>query len=162
MSTPQDPYAPPPGWGTPPTGGGAPTPPPAQPSGWDQKQPAYGAPPPGYGQPPPGWGQPQPGWGPPGGARPTNTLAIVSLVLIFTITPAALVTGIIARKQIRQTGEAGDGMALAGIICGAVSIALVVLMIIAFIALFSFASTVETDFSEPVEFGMQLLARWVA
>lgn len=160
MSTPQDPYAPPPGWGTPPASGGAPTPPPAPPAGWEQ-QPAYGAPPPGYGQPPPGWGQ-QPGWGPSGAARPTNTLAIVSLVLIFTITPAALVTGIIARKQIRETGEAGDGMALAGIICGAVSIVLVVLMIIGFIALFSFASTVESDFPEPVEVGLRLLARWGA
>lgn len=158
MSTPQDPYAPPPGWGAPPTG-------PTPPTGGPPPPPGYAAPP-GYGTPPagppPGWGQQQPGWGPPGGTRPTNTLAIVSLVLIFTITPAALVTGIIARKQIRETGEAGDGMALAGIICGAVSIVLVVLAIAAFIALFSFAATVESDFSEPVEVGLRLLARWGA
>ena len=64
-----------------------------------------------------------------GPARPTNTLAIVSLVLIFVFTPAALVTGIIARKQIRQTGESGDGMALAGVICGAISIAFFVVVI---------------------------------
>ncbi|MDP3713956.1 MAG: DUF4190 domain-containing protein [Mycobacteriales bacterium] len=86
----------------------------------------------------------------------------MSLVLIFTITPVALVTGIIARRQIRETGEAGDGMALAGIICGAVSIVLGILMIVGFILLFSFASTVESDFSEPVEFGLRLLARWGA
>ncbi|MGY1751573.1 DUF4190 domain-containing protein [Blastococcus sp. SYSU D01042] len=84
--------------------------------------------PPGYGQPPyaPGpYGQPPYPYG-----RPTNSLAIVSLVLIFVFAPAALVTGILARRQIRRTQEAGDGFALAGIIVGGIATALFVLVIV--------------------------------
>jgi hypothetical protein len=49
---------------------------------------------------------------------PTNTLAIIALVLAFVFAPAAIVCGHIARKQIRTSGESGDGLALAGMICG--------------------------------------------
>jgi hypothetical protein len=101
-------YGPPPGYGS---------------------QPAYG--PPGYG-PPPGYGAP--GYGPPPGygyyPRPTNTLAILALVMAFVFAPAGLVLGVVARKQIRQTGEEGDGLALAGIIVGAIACALVALVIV--------------------------------
>ena len=56
--------------------------------------------------------------------RRTNTLAIVSLICsiagIFTgiSAPVGAVLGHVARRQIRETGEEGDGMALAGIIIG--------------------------------------------
>jgi len=40
------------------------------------------------------------------------------------------VLGHIARKQIRQTGEQGDGMALAGMILGYIGLALTVLFVI--------------------------------
>src|SRR3954463_15006378 len=103
---------PPPGYGPPPAYG----------------QPAYG-PPPGYG--PPGYGPP-PGF-PPAYPRPTNTMAILALVLAFVFAPAGLILGIVARKQIRQTGEEGDGLALAGIIVGGIFTALFALMIIFFI-----------------------------
>ena len=117
-------------------------PPPGQAPGPAAGQPGYG--PPGYGQPgygppgyPPGYGPPgygQPGFGPmaypPPYARPTNTMAILALVLAFVFAPAGLVLGIIARKQIRETGEQGDGLALAGIIVGAIACALWVLVII--------------------------------
>ena len=110
-------------------------------------QPAYGPPaygPPAYGPPaygPPGYGPP--GYGPPGFppvyVRPTNTMAILSLVMAFVFAPAGLVLGIVARKQIKRTGEDGDGLALTGIIVGAIATALFVLLIvfwiIAFIAL---------------------------
>ena len=171
MTTPEDPYAAPPGWGQPPAGPpaaappdpaagwGTPPPPPPAPG-----QPAAGwGPPPGYG-PPPGqpYSQPpgQPQWGGPGyDARPTNTLAIVSLVLIFVVTPAALVTGIIARRQIRQTGESGDGMALAGIICGALSIAFIVVIIIGAIALVAIGSGFDTSDSSVVPLRL-ILTGW--
>lgn len=96
--------------------------------------PTYG-PPPGYG--PPGYG-PTPGYGPPPGYPPmyprqTNTMAILALVLAFVFAPAGLVLGIVARKQIRQTGEDGDGLALAGIIVGGIATALFALMIIFFV-----------------------------
>jgi hypothetical protein len=116
------------------------------PAGYGQP-PAYAAPP-AYGQPaygpPPGYGHP--GYGPPPGyppvyGRPTNTMAILSLVLAFVFAPAGLILGIIARKQIRQTGEDGDGLALAGIIVGGVVTALFVLMFVFLILAFSAASS---------------------
>jgi hypothetical protein len=82
----------------------------------------------GQGTPPPSSGQP--GYPPPGpGFQPpqqpaTNTLAIVSLVcslagLVTVISaPVGAVLGHVARKQIRQRGEQGEGMAMAGIIVG--------------------------------------------
>lgn len=76
--------------------------------------PGYAAPgyPTGY-PPPAGYGYPM--YAP---SPPTNTLAIIALVLAFVFAPAAIVCGHIARKQIRTSGESGDGLALAGMICG--------------------------------------------
>jgi len=51
-------------------------------------------------------------------APATNTLAIVSFVSAFFIGVVAIVTGFIALAQIRARGEAGRGLALAGIIIG--------------------------------------------
>ena len=78
-----------------------------------------------YGQAPYG----QPAYGYPYG-RPTNSLAILSLVLAFVFAPAGLVTGIIARRQIKRTHEDGDGLALAGIIVGGIATAFFVLLIV--------------------------------
>jgi hypothetical protein len=66
---------------------------------------------------------------------PTNNLALISLVAgiaSFVILPVigaiiAVVTGHIARGQIKRTGESGSGMALAGLILGYVHLALFVL-----------------------------------
>jgi len=103
----------------------APPPPPGYPAA-----PGYG-PPPGYGQQPYG---PPPGDGPPPGypayGRPTNTMAILALVLAFVFAPAGLVLGIVARKQIKQTGEDGEGLALAGMIVGGIFTAIFLLVIV--------------------------------
>jgi hypothetical protein len=118
-------YAAPPGYGPPP-GYAAP--------------PGYG-PPPGYGAPP-GYGPP-PGYGMPPGSyrRPTNTLAILALVMAFVFAPAGLVLGVVARRQIRETGEEGEGLALAGIIIGSIACALVALaFVLWFVALASLSS----------------------
>lgn len=83
------------------------------------------------GPPPPpqgGYYPPPPPQGP-----PTNTLAIVSLVCAFVFAPAGLICGIIARRQIKQTGEGGDGLALAGIIISIIQLIIAVLAIIFFI-----------------------------
>ena len=93
--------------------------------------PAYG-PSPGY--PPPGYGAP--GY-PPVYVRPTNTMAILALVMAFVFAPAGLILGIVARKQIRQTGEDGDGLALAGIIVGGIVTAIFVLLIVFWIVAFA-------------------------
>lgn len=105
-----------------------------------------GSGPPGYGQaygPSPGHGPP-PGYGPPQWGRPTNTLAILSLVMAFVFAPAGLVLGIVARRQIRRTGEDGAGLALAGIIVGGVVTGLFVLVILLWIA--AFATLTSTGF----------------
>lgn len=55
---------------------------------------------------------------------PTNTLAIVGMILsiaAFSIAPTAIVgviLGHIARRQIRRSGERGDGMAIAALWIG--------------------------------------------
>ena len=63
----------------------------------------------------------------------TNTLAVVGFILAFVCSLAGLICSIIARKQIKKTGEGGGNLALAGIIISAVSIALVVLAITLYI-----------------------------
>jgi hypothetical protein len=107
--------------------------------GQQHGEPGYGGP--GYGGP--GYGPPYgqapygaPGYGPPAGypyGRPTNSLAILSLVLAFVFAPAGLVTGIMARRQIKRTHEDGDGLALAGIIVGGIATAFFVLLIVIWI-----------------------------
>jgi len=112
----------------------SPPPPPGYPAA-----PGYG-PSPAYGQqpyaPPPGYGPP-PGY--PASRRPANPMAIPALVMGFRFAPAGLILGIVARKQIRQTGEDGDGLALAGMIVGgiftAIFVVLIVLWIIAIVAI---------------------------
>ena len=52
----------------------------------------------------------------------TNTLAIISLVLAFVVSLGAVICGHIALSQIKQTGENGRGLALAGLILGYVGL----------------------------------------
>lgn len=67
--------------------------------------------------------------------RPTNTLAVASLVLgifwIFGIGSAlALIFGYVARAQIRKSGERGDGMAIAGVVLGWVGVTTMIVIIV--------------------------------
>lgn len=88
--------------------------------------PSYPPPPGGYGYPPPpqpgGYGYPPQGPGYPQQSPGTNGMAIASLVCsllgwICGVGPIlGLVFGFIALNQIKQTGQGGRGMALAGII----------------------------------------------
>ena len=50
----------------------------------------------------------------------TNSVAVVALILgfVFPLTLAAIPLGHIARRQIAQTGERGDGLAVAGLVLG--------------------------------------------
>lgn len=96
-------------------------------------QPPYGQPPsypPGVGGAPGGYGQPQ----------QTSPLAIISLVLgiigvpcctFFVFGLGALITGFIARKQINESqGQLkGGGMATAGLVLGAVTIVLGIVLV---------------------------------
>ena len=79
-----------------------------------------------------------------GAAPPTNQLAIVSLVAgiaSFAILPVvgaiiAVITGHMARSQIRRTGEGGSGLAVIGLILGYVHLALGVLVLLLFVVVF--------------------------
>jgi hypothetical protein len=114
----------------------------------------------GYGQPagfqpggyqPAGYGQGMPGYsgGPGYPVAKTNSLAIASLVCgiiqiafvgILAAIPA-IILGHIARRQIRQTGERGAGMAMAGLVLGYIGVALTVVGIIAIIAVAAHSNT---------------------
>lgn len=48
----------------------------------------------------------------------TNAMAILSLVFAFVFCPLAIIFGHIARKQIRERGEAGSGLATSGLVLG--------------------------------------------
>jgi hypothetical protein len=83
---------------------------------------------------------PPPGYAPYGyppypRSRGTNGLAVASMVVgilwIYWIgSIVALVLGYIARRQIRQSGEGGDGMAVAGIVLGWVGIGTLILFLV--------------------------------
>ena len=112
---------------------------------WGQGQPPVGGQPPYAGQPPyvgqppygghpPAYGQPY-GYGFPPPQR-TNGMAIASLVLgilwLYWIgSILALVFGYVARKQIRERGDSGDGMAIAGIVLGWVGVGILGIALIA-------------------------------
>ena len=117
-------------------------------------QPSYGAQP--YGQPPYGqqpYGQQPYGqqpYGPPPYGYPyappqrTNGMAIASMVLgilwLYWIgSILALVFGYVAKKQIRERGEAGGGMATAGIVLGWVGVGVLVFGIVVGVAGASFS-----------------------
>jgi hypothetical protein len=135
------------------------------PQGYGTGQPAYGQPPyqqspygqAPYGQAPYGqapYGQAPYGqagypgqYGPPPGypyAPPqrTNGMAIASMVLgilwIYWIgSILALVFGYVARNQIRERGEAGGGMATAGIVLGWIGVGIFVVVALAGVASYS-------------------------
>lgn len=72
--------------------------------------------------------------------RPTNGLAIASLVLgivwVYWVgSILALIFGFIARKQIKEHHQSGDGMAIAGIVLGFVGIATLVVFLIVVVAI---------------------------
>lgn len=128
-----------------------------QAGGYGQQAGGYGQQPGGYGQQPGGYGQQpgysgyQPGWvGSPGyGAAKTNGLAIAALICglvqfigfgIFTGIPA-IILGHMARRQVRQTGEQGAGMAMAGLVLGYIGVALAIILVIVIIAAVAASNT---------------------
>jgi flagellar basal body-associated protein FliL len=79
----------------------------------------------------------------------TNLLAILSLVFAFLFSLIGLIIGIIALKQIKQTGEAGKGLAIAGIVISAVkmvfgTIIIIVLIVTAIAGVSEYESCVES------------------
>jgi hypothetical protein len=129
---------------------------------WPTQQP-YGDPSyPGY---PGGVAPASPGYGygvPVPAAAQTNGLAIASLVVALASIllcgfPAIVgaILGHVARRQIRERGQAGDGMALAGIIVGWIVFTLAVIGTIAYVAFFVWlvdnAANYQSPFPTPTE-----------
>jgi hypothetical protein len=127
-------------------------PPPAQPGDPAAALPGYPAPgQPGYPAPGyPGSGYPAYGYPPP---QPTNGLAIASLVCSLAglgtciTAPVGAILGHVARRQIRERGEGGDGMALAGIIVGWILTALLLLLVAFYIVVIVMAVNTEGTYS---------------
>jgi len=79
--------------------------------------------------------------------RTTNGLAIASMVLgilwMYWIgSILALIFGLVARRQIKERGQSGDGMAIAGIVLGIVGIVTLAIFIIIIVV----ASTHSTPY----------------
>lgn len=66
--------------------------------------------------------------------RPTNTLAITSLVVVFVVALAGLILGYIALSQIKRTREGGRSLALAAVVVGWVGSVVGILVIGGFVA----------------------------
>lgn len=98
----------------------------------------YAPPPP---PPPPPLPSPPPGYTyAPAPSGKTNGLAIASLVLgivwVYWIgSILALIFGYIAMSQIKQSGDGGKGLAIAGIVLGWVGVAVLVLVLLFFVVL---------------------------
>ncbi|MFH0831030.1 MAG: DUF4190 domain-containing protein [Parcubacteria group bacterium] len=74
----------------------------------------------------------------------TNGLAIAAFVLsLVGLGIIGLILGIVALSQIKKTGEGGKGLAIAGIIIGALSVVAGIIVIIWFVW---FASAVTNTF----------------
>jgi peptidyl-prolyl cis-trans isomerase B (cyclophilin B) len=103
--------------------------------------PPYGGYPPGYPGHPPGY--PGPGYpGYPGHPeqRPTNGMAIASLVCAFLFAPLGILFGHISLSQIRRSGEEGRGLAIAGLVIGYLLTLLTVLAVVLFAIFFVFVA----------------------
>jgi Domain of unknown function (DUF4190) len=89
-------------------------------------------------------------------------LVLLCLTLLFSVIPfvnfvcgcpaillaiAALVTGLMARNQIKTSGEGGNGMALAGIIMGGVQIVLLVCSVLVILIMVILGPAIGNVFS---------------
>ncbi len=89
-----------------------------------------------------------PGYGYPGGYppanRPTNGLAVASLVCAFVLAPLGVVFGHISLSQIKKTGEQGRGLAIAGLVISyLVIVASIVVVVVSVVMVMLLARSLE-------------------
>lgn len=84
----------------------------------------------------------------------TNALAIASLVCALTglalcgvPSIVGAILGHVARRQIKERGEAGDGLALAGIICGWIIFGLMLLLGLGYVGLIAYAINQDSTYN---------------
>jgi hypothetical protein len=120
---------------------------------------------PGYNYPAatPGYSYPLSAYGYGAAQRKTNGLAIGSLVTSIAALPFVFCYGVggivlgavgailghVARRQIRDRAEEGNGMALAGIICGWIAVALGIAVLIGFAWLIGHADQFDPNSPDP-------------
>ena len=128
----------------------------ARTAGWPPSPPekhvAPPSPPAGFGPVPPGPMGPMSPMGPvpPGPQAPLNTLAWVSVVVAFIVSPVAIVLGVVARKQIARTGERGRGLATLGTVLGSVFTAIGIATAVLVLALATtFSATIQATGPAP-------------
>ncbi|MBT1161959.1 MULTISPECIES: DUF4190 domain-containing protein [Bifidobacterium] len=77
-----------------------------------------------------------------------NTMCIVGFILAFVFAPVGVVLSVIAMIQISRSGEKSRGIALAGIIVGAVNTVILVMVIVAIaVGIGSFMDAVERGYT---------------
>jgi peptidyl-prolyl cis-trans isomerase B (cyclophilin B) len=87
---------------------------------------------------------PTPSYAPAPASGRTNVLAIVALILGIVVPLGGVIVGPIALSQIKRTGEGGRGLAIAGIIIGAVLILLYIILIIVSVVLAAASASLST------------------
>jgi peptidyl-prolyl cis-trans isomerase B (cyclophilin B) len=109
-------------------------PPYGEPQSYDEAAPSgqWAAPSPGPGYPYP---YPYPGQPPyPAPPRPTNAMAIASIVCAFILAPLGIIFGHISLSQIKKTGEEGRGLAITGLVVGyAITFLTVISLVVTFV-----------------------------
>jgi len=110
----------------------------------------YPAPPAGSAAVPPGfrYGAPAPL---PGAEQRTNTVAIVAIVLGFVFPIGGIIAGSVALAQVKRTGEKGRGLAIGGIVAGAVVLVLSILAGIALFVLFTLSAASSSSAGSPLD-----------
>lgn len=117
------------------TNASPPPPDPAAQPPYAQQQPPYGQDPYGYAQ------QPYP-------AQPRyNTMAIIGFVLSIVVSVVGIVLSFIALSQIKRTGEQGRGLAIAGLVLGYGTMALLAALVIGSVVFLLVVSAVPGGFS---------------
>ncbi|CAM2769730.1 DUF4190 domain-containing protein [Actinomyces slackii] len=107
---------------------------------------------------PGGYAYPPPGAYPPGYRRPDemNWAGIVSLILALCgVQPVGLIFGIIAMMAVRDGKADNKGIAMAGLIISAVTLALAVIVFVAYIA---FVGAVVYNISETADYSSTMLS----
>jgi peptidyl-prolyl cis-trans isomerase B (cyclophilin B) len=82
--------------------------------------------------------------------RPTNGMAIASIICAFLFAPLGILFGHISLSQIKRTGEEGRGLAVAGLVIGyLLTLLAVVAVVLSAIVLVLLASSVNTGPGQP-------------
>ncbi|MDR2524119.1 MAG: DUF4190 domain-containing protein [Candidatus Nomurabacteria bacterium] len=80
--------------------------------------------------------------------KSTNTMAILGLIFAFIFPIVGLILSIVAKGQIKKTGEGGSGLATAGLIISIVWMAFIVIWMIVVIAAAGTAITTYNSSSD--------------